>query len=799
MSSGPRWPAVSRLIASWPGKRSRVGCPTAPHGPWSRESFSSGSRFWRGVQVSGFRGIGPESFIGFRPMPGLTIVSGRNGSGKSSFSEAMEIALTGAAHRWNKPNSQFEPEHRNLHVGEPCRVRLDLVHQGEASSRIEVEWKPDAPRDAFRRTLEREDQLPEEGIASLGWDEALVTYRPLLSYEELGNLLAGRQIDIAQAVQKALGLGEITAAKTLINDRLKTAGQPRDREKTARGAARAALEQAVTDVVDDARITEALGAFATKSLRKNVDLTRARELATGGGSDTSVKSLEAIVELEVPTEEAVRAAADELRSADAAVAELAGALTHLEQAQRQLLTQALDLHEHAGDQACPVCGEGTLDAAWRARVQATLDASGEAARLRDQALQRQRSARSRVRALVGSLPRTVIEHSFDLTSQPAAVAAWARWASLPTEPATWADHVEKGYADLAAATSAWQAEAAQVAQDRRDVWAPLAVMLSEWIGAYEAYAEGLAAEERLKSAKKVMDELEKAAQSERLAPITERAQHIWNLLKQESNVYVADIALSPRKLEISATVDGEPVGALRVMSQGELHALALALFLPRVTLEASPFQFVVLDDPVQAMDPAKVEGLLAVLLEIAETHQVVVLSHDDRLADAARRHGTGGAQINLLEVQRGENSVVHVVPVLDPVRRHINDAVSLYKDPNIPPNLKTQLVPGVLRMALESAALTRYFTRQLRAGRTIPELEDAWQDARTTQQKVALALHPQPIELWKNEWVHREALRVPGPRPTPAQRSTNSTVTSVPCSRVPRICGTTHDNHACHR
>ena len=53
------------------------------------------------------------------------------------------------------------------------------------------------------------------------------------------------------------------------------------------------------------------------------------------------------------------------------------------------------------------------------------------------------------------------------------------------------------------------------------------------------------------------------------------------------------------------------------MSQGELHALALALFLPRASLDESPFRFVVLDDPVQAMDPAKVDGLVALLSEIA--------------------------------------------------------------------------------------------------------------------------------------------------------------------------------------
>ena len=51
------------------------------------------------------------------------------------------------------------------------------------------------------------------------------------------------------------------------------------------------------------------------------------------------------------------------------------------------------------------------------------------------------------------------------------------------------------------------------------------------------------------------------------------------------------------------------------MSQGELHALALALFLPRATAADSPFRFVVLDDPIQAMDPAKIDGFVQVLAE----------------------------------------------------------------------------------------------------------------------------------------------------------------------------------------
>ncbi|MGI8814679.1 MAG: hypothetical protein ACR2G2_05165 [Pseudonocardia sp.] len=45
----------------------------------------------------------------------------------------------------------------------------------------------------------------------------------------------------------------------------------------------------------------------------------------------------------------------------------------------------------------------------------------------------------------------------------------------------------------------------------------------------------------------------------------------------------------------------------------------------------------VLDDPIQAMDPSKIDGFVRVLESLAATRQIVVFSHDDRLPEAVRR------------------------------------------------------------------------------------------------------------------------------------------------------------------
>jgi hypothetical protein len=113
----------------------------------------------------------------------------------------------------------------------------------------------------------------------------------------------------------------------------------------------------------------------------------------------------------------------------------------------------------------------------------------------------------------------------------------------------------------------------------------------------------------------------------RLAPFAATSARVWETLRQESNVELGPITLAgagtARKVALDVTIDGVPGAALSVMSQGELHALGLALFLPRAMAGDSPFGFVVIDDPVQAMDPAKVDGLARVLSSVAASRQVV--------------------------------------------------------------------------------------------------------------------------------------------------------------------------------
>jgi len=173
------------------------------------------------------------------------------------------------------------------------------------------------------------------------------------------------------------------------------------------------------------------------------------------------------------------------------------------------------------------------------------------------------------------------------------------------------------------------------------------------------------------------------------------------------------------------------------MSQGELHSLALSLFVPRATLPESPFRFVVIDDPVQSMDPARVDGLAKVLQAASKDRQVVVFTHDDRLPEAVRRLNIKATEI---EVTRMEGSVVATRPSKDPVSRYIDDALALAKTDDLPREVAKRVVPGLCRQAIEAACMEAIRRRRIGRGEPHVAVEDLLASLTGTRSVAALAL-----------------------------------------------------------
>ena len=216
------------------------------------------------------------------------------------------------------------------------------------------------------------------------------------------------------------------------------------------------------------------------------------------------------------------------------------------------------------------------------------------------------------------------------------------------------------------------------------------------------------------------------------------------------------------------TVDGVAGTALSVMSQGELHALGLALFLPRASAPESPFRFIVIDDPVQAMDPAKVDGLARLLAKVASDRQVVVFTHDDRLPEALRRLQLPAT---IWEVVRREQSVVELTKNEDPVARYVDDARAVALTKELSEDAKAAVVAEFCRSALEAACHEAVRGRRIKAGVRHADVEKALTRAKSLRAVMALTLFN---DADRGQDVDAELRRRFGPAAANAVTATNS-------------------------
>lgn len=686
------------------------------------------------IAVSGFRGIGSTAKLELHPAPGLTVVSGRNGSGKSSFAEAVELALTGTSYRWQGKQALWSESWRNLHKPNPCALRVGFTREGSGPVTVGVDWATGAELADRELWTQPEGRDRIEGIDGLGWTQALELYRPVLSYEELGRLFDGGPSALYDALAKLLGLEVLSAVEKKLAADVKETKAVRDAADTTRKQLTATLS-ASTDERSTRLIT-----LLKKRVRPLNDIMA---VVTGADQPTLnvVPALRAIAVLTAPSLDEISPCAARLRSAAQHSQQVGADVVTLASDRIGLLHSALDYHRHAGDGDCPVCGAGRLDAEWAERTKSAV-AEGEAVAAEYRAATAElKAARAAADALAARLILVDAIPGVELPGLADYNTAVDRAHRCPTDDLACAAHLEAAVVDAAGVAETLRAEAVVALTAREDAWAPLAAQVAAWVPDERRAQERDAQLKAATSAKNWATKQGADFRNLRLKPIAAQARQIWALLRQESNVDLGEIKLAgtatKRKAVLGGSVDGEPTQALSVMSQGEQNAVALALFLPRATSVKSPFRFVVLDDPIQAMDPAKIDGFVRVLTDIARTHQIVVFSHDDRLAAVIRETGVDA---QLIEVVRESGSRIATRPNVDPARRLINDAFAMVQDERLPDEVKDRVAPNLFRMALESAAKQVHFAKQSMAGRSRVSAEQQWQAARKTRNMLALAV-----------------------------------------------------------
>ena len=178
--------------------------------------------YLKAITVEGFRGIGPKITLTLQPGPGLTVVTGRNGSGKSSFAEAAELALTGENKRWSDRTAVWEEGWRNLHDPDTTAIVVQLTEDGEpGTATVTREWAAAAALDDAHASVETAGVT--QPPAAKGWARPLELYRPFLSYSELGALVSGQPSKMHDALQAILGLDLLIDTERTLGDSRRSA------------------------------------------------------------------------------------------------------------------------------------------------------------------------------------------------------------------------------------------------------------------------------------------------------------------------------------------------------------------------------------------------------------------------------------------------------------------------------------------------------------------------------------------------------------------------------------------------
>ena len=501
--------------------------------------------FLRRLTAQGFRGIGPKATLDLTPGPGLTLVVGRNGSGKSSFAEGLELLLTGDTYRWSQRSKVWRDGWRNLHHPKAA-LAAEFALEGERGAcTLAREWADGADL-ADASTWAQVHGQPRTGPEALGWETPLEAYRPFLSYNELGSLLDEGPSKLYDALSKVLGLDALVDAQTA----LQQARSARDKARKDADQERKALLARLEDVEDERaqRVKDALGQKDWGLEALEAELTGS---PTAQPPDSQIDLLKRLAALQAPDKDAVTQATQALRDADqrqkAAAQTVAGKSDQL----ATLLDHALRFHKEHGDGDCPVCGNKGGDERRVAPDQGRRSRNPPTGRQRSHRVPRSPEA-SRHRASPPPHPRhRPPGQSARSRPQPRSGGCAESFRGRPLDRAEestvsgvdLANAIDQSLEPLTQSLTALRQAAATKLAEREDAWRPHALALAEWLP--KAHQAQTAADslKNLKPADKWLKAAADTLRNDRFAPIADETRRIWDQLRLQSNVSLDRVSL----------------------------------------------------------------------------------------------------------------------------------------------------------------------------------------------------------------------------------------------------------------
>ena len=518
--------------------------------------------FLKSIRVRGFRGIGPECELSLQPNPGLTIVAGRNGSGKSSIVEGFEFALTQDSKRWHDRSVEWKTGWRNIHEPMLPEIHAEISLTGQTEFHvISATWEEDdLERVAIRVSTHNG---PPRGIGTLGWQDAVKTYRPILSYAESAQIVERGPAERYEAIAPILGMQSLQSPLEQLKDLRLSA------DKLSKNGKRV-----VKDLENEfERSTDERAQRTREALTGEWDIEAVEDIVTGMDEATSQHDalFQELEQLGLPDATRVIEVSEAIETAVARVAELEGSDAAKAQNLADLLASAISLYKARGDIDCPVCGQ---EAGFRSERISEME--GEVERLRLEAAELQeakkalRDSRREVDGITRSRPDVLNRASEELPEIDFSEVelAWASWSELPDRVADISAYLLSGYVIVESSTSRIRANVQEIRILRESAWRLIVLKSSESLPLIRKAQQAIESLPKIRKAEQWLKECGETIRDRRFKVIDEEVKSIWNRIAEGLNVMLEEIVLARVRGEGKAQVEPSSFFGIRAAGLG---------------------------------------------------------------------------------------------------------------------------------------------------------------------------------------------------------------------------------------
>ncbi|MGO4785239.1 AAA family ATPase [Cryobacterium sp. W22_MBD10_FK3] len=580
------------------------------------------------VTIANFRGITGQLDLEFDPRPGITVLHGPNGAGKSSISDAIDFALSGllpvAAGGTAGNAALWEPIPLSRNATS-SKVSLTLASGGR---RLRLQCSISSAGQAEAHSAELDEGAGWIPIVlDPSWRAAIASHQPVFAYASLERRVQLNK-HLRDYFEQLLALGGcFTALKETIEDRNRVSSYSLAQWKAAR-------DSAMKDVVlVEAQWTEAdapaVRSATSPSINENIDEWLAKNCLDESGARAE----------SIPPEarSSLSHVADRLSKAIAMLQD-ASETTHQGLAQSLASLEADAVRLHLDEPQCPVCG--SHDAAWLASLQATV------AELKSHSV-----LRGEVQTACGLLMDSVQEYLrpslavrlFDLpTNKYHATRKEGQAALSSFEVSTRSQGISAHYSVLASAkilcdwilsTSGLSMIDEAVAQTDRLKQLALerTRAVNDFVRVWRTEQDSGSSALLWAATAKRVEELRGQLRKERTAALASKASARVQSLLGDVGMRIDGLTVQSQKASLNLVDSAGNVLELGMLSAGQRNAVLLAPLLASV--DAGPFNFLVLDDPVHAFDELRIDRLAEALAVMAQSRRVIVLTHDERLRE----------------------------------------------------------------------------------------------------------------------------------------------------------------------